>query len=87
MPDIHDLELDARPDWSEIYGESVSCKEHGTETVRNITVYYKDLKTNKKTEKEIEFCIDCAFEMPGENQEFNKIGETNEQIEVRSNAR
>jgi hypothetical protein len=85
MPDIHDMELDARPSWSEIY--SNVCEEHGDEHVRNIIVNYKDLKTNQKTEKYVEFCMECCFDHPGENQYLFTIGDNNEQIKVRSDVR
>ena len=29
MPDIHDMELDARPEWSEVYANYPVCEEHG----------------------------------------------------------
>ena len=47
MPDIDDMELDARPSWTEIYSNPNVCEEHGDEHVRNIIVHYKDLQTNQ----------------------------------------
>ena len=85
MPDIYDMELDARPEWSEIL--SSSCDEHGEEYIRTITVYYTDLNTGKNTNKNVEFCMQCVAENPGENQYFNILGDNNEQTQVRSNTR
>jgi len=84
MPDIYDMELDARPDWSEIYNSS--CDEHGTQHIRTITVYYTDLIMEKNTNKNVEFCMECVIENPGENQYFNILGDNNEQTQIRSNA-
>ena len=86
MPDINDMELDARPSWTEIYSNPNVCEEHGDEHVRNIIVHYKDLQTNQNTEKCVEFCMECVIDSPGENQHFYTIGDNNEQTKVRSDA-
>ena len=33
MPDIHDMTLDAMPDWNDVYSD-VFCAEHGDDEIR-----------------------------------------------------
>ena len=71
MPDIHDMTLDALPDWNDVYSDpDVFCTEHGDDEVREIKVDYTDLTTNKKYSQEVRFCMKCVWEYPGQNQEM-----------------
>tara|TARA_Y100000592_G_C5208055_1_gene193637 strand:+ start:239 stop:502 length:264 start_codon:yes stop_codon:yes gene_type:complete len=69
MPDIHDMTLDALPDWNDVYSD-VFCAEHGDDEVREITVFYTDVSTKKKHSKDVRFCMKCVWEYPGEDQEM-----------------
>jgi hypothetical protein len=84
MPDIYDMELDARPEWSEVYANHSFCEEHGWEYMTEVKIYTKDL-TNDEVERSIvRFCVEC-LQSPGENQ-FLTIGDNNEQTQIRSDA-
>ena len=69
MPDIHDMTLDALPDWNDVYSD-VFCAEHGDDKIREIEVGYTNLTTNKKCSQEIRFCMECIFEYLGADQEM-----------------
>jgi len=84
MPDIHDMELDARPEWSEVYKNYPVCEEHGLQYMTEVNVYTKDLTNDTRQKSIVRFCVEC-LEGPGENQ-FLRIGDNNEQTQIRSDA-